>query len=365
MRTLVPTDDQQHIADAARELMQGLWPVERLRDWALHTDATRWASLAEFGAFGIGLPEPDGGLGLSCVEEALVMRECGRALVPPRAVATLLATQLAAARGDTALRDRLLSGAQPVGLLHAAGLHAAGPRLDGRWQALDANGCELLLAWSRAGCALVERSALVLRTGQCIDETLAVESCEATAVPTLMWLPAEAAPLSLRADVLISALLVGAAEAARDMAADYARQREAFGQPIGAFQGVKHACADTAVRAEAAWCQTLVAAIGLRDAADKANNANMADVAADIAAARWLAGDAAQANAENNVQIHGGIGFSAEALPHRFVKRAVALRALGLVGRDLRGDLLKAPAAGDCIDRIPATHDNNPLETQT
>ncbi|QHE83689.1 acyl-CoA dehydrogenase family protein [Hydrogenophaga sp. BPS33] len=361
MRTLVPTEDQQHIAEAARELLQGLWPLDRLREWALHGDMSRWQSLADLGAFGIGLGEADGGLGLSCVEETLVLRECGRALVPPRVAATVLAAHLAVVSGDAALRDRLLAGEQAVGLLHAAGPHTTGPRLHGRWQALDAEGCDWLLAWSGAGCALVERAALPLRAGRCIDETLSIESLdipEEQAVAARTWVPAETAPLPQRLDLLIAALLAGAAEAARDMAADYARLREAFGQPIGAFQGVKHACADTAVRAEAAWCQTLVAAIGLRDAP------GTVEVAADLAAARWLAGDAAQTNAETNVQIHGGIGFSAEALPHRFVKRAVALRALGLMGRDLRGDLLNAPAAGDGKGRTFAIHDNT-QETTT
>lgn len=343
MRTLALTEDQQEITAAANDMLREQWPVDRLREWKVHDDQVRWQSLVEFGVIAMGLSEADGGLGLSSMEEALVLRECGRALVAPRIISTMLGVQLAATCAHPELVKRILGG-EPVGLLYGTGQYTIGSSLDGRLLALDAHDCDLLFAWGADGCALVERSVLPLQRSPCIDETLSIETCEARSIPVLTSLASNQMSLLSKADVLLAAYLVGLADAARDMAAAYAQLREAFGHPIGAFQGVKHACADAAVRSEAAWCQTLFASVKLRDL-QLGQMVSSSDLAADVAAARWLAGDAAQRNAENNIQVHGGIGFSAEALPHRFVKRAIALRMLGLVGRDLRSELLRTPSS--------------------
>lgn len=332
MLTLVPTPEQQQITDAVREMLQAQWPLERLRDWSAREDGARWPRLAELGVFGTGIAAEQGGLGLSAVEEALVLRECGRALLPPEVLATMLGAHVAAAAATPELCARVLAGEQPIAVLNALGPSTLEEQVTGAFHVLGAGA--VLLAWGAGGAALVRREHLgPLLAHACVDDTLDLSSASLQATPALAWLPAAKAPLQLRADVLLAAYLVGIAEAARDMAAAYAGLREAFGQAIGAFQAIKHRCADAAVRAEAAWCQTLAAAIGLRDASPEA--------ALDTAAARWLAAEAAQANAENNVQVHGGIGFSAEALPHRFVKRALVMAGLGAVGRALREDLLR------------------------
>ncbi|HYE70764.1 MAG TPA: acyl-CoA dehydrogenase family protein [Aquabacterium sp.] len=326
--TLVPTPDQQQIADAARELMAAEWPLERLRDWSAR-DPGRWSTLVDLGMLGLGLPAEQGGLGLSCAEEALVFREAGRFLLPPRLLATVLAVHLAAAADQAELCSQLIAGERAAGLLVAAGPHRIGTTITGEFQVVDA--ADVLLAWTGGGAALVRGEDLAhAAETACLDDTLPLATCNLQDTPALAW-QADAA-IGLRADVLLSAYLVGIAEAARDMAADYAKLREAFGRPIGAFQAIKHRCADMAVAAEAAWCQTLAAALALRDGDPEAR--------IDVAAARWLAAEAAQRNADGNVQVHGGIGFSAEALPHRFVKRALAAATWGAIGRRLHDDLL-------------------------
>jgi alkylation response protein AidB-like acyl-CoA dehydrogenase len=332
MLTLVPTHEQQQITEAVREMLQAEWPLERLRAWGAREDPARWPGLATLGAFGTGIAVDQGGLGLSVVEETLVLREFGRALLPPTVLATVLAAHVAAAGGRSDLCASLLEGRQPVGVLNALRPCTLGEQVSGTFHAIDSADCELLLVWGAAGGALIARCHCgPLGSRACIDDTLALACATLEAAPALAWLPATQQSVARRADVLLAAYLVGIAEAARDMAVGYAGLREAFGQPIGAFQAIKHRCADAAVRAEAAWCQTLAAAIGLRDASSEA--------ATDVAAARWLADEAARSNAESNVQVHGGIGFSAEALPHRFVKRSVVMAGLG--ARDLRRDLLQ------------------------
>jgi alkylation response protein AidB-like acyl-CoA dehydrogenase len=335
MLTLLPTPEQQQIADAVRDLLSSEWPIERLRQPRARQDSDRWPTLAALGAIGIGLETAHGGLGLSAVEEALVFREFGRYLLPPRILATVLGARVAAAAGCADLCADLLEGRVVVGLLNAIGAHSLGPHVTGRFLVVDGVDCDLLLAWGPGGAALVTREAVRPTAPRAsVDDVVLIESCELADVPARIWLGAADEPVGLRADVLLAAMLVGVAEASRDMAAAYARLRQAFGQPIGAFQAIKHRCAEAAVRCEAAWCQTAVAAVGLRDSSD--------EVLLDVAAARWIATQAAQGNAESNVQVHGGIGFSDEADPHRHVKRAILLAQIGLFGRMLRSDLLSS-----------------------
>ena len=122
-------------------------------------------------------------------------------------------------------------------------------------------------------------------------------------------------------DLLLSAQLLGIAEATRDLAVSYAKVREQFGRPIGSFQAVKHHCANMAIAAEALSSLLDVAAVSARDERD--------DAAFQIAALRLLAPKAALANARTCIQVHGGIGFSAEADAHHYLKQAHLLRQLG------------------------------------
>lgn len=347
MLSLVPTREQQEITDALRGMLAAEWPLDRFRQPAEHGDAQRWQTLPDMGVLGLGLGASHGGLGLSAIEEMLVFREFGRFLLPPRVLATVLGAHVAALSGCAELCADLLSGKATVAILNAIGGNTApGPRLTGRYLVVDGNTCDTLLVWGRAGAALVSRQVAQPHSPRAsLDETVNLESCELHGASTLAWLSATDEPLYLRADVLLSAMLVGISEAARDMAAGYAKLREAFGQPIGAFQAIKHLCADAAVRAEAAWCQTCVAALGLRDlnrpdGRTEKNGVARQEALADVAAARWIATQAAQANAESNIQVHGGMGFSAEADPHRYVKRAIVLAQLGALGRMLSADLL-------------------------
>ena len=121
------------------------------------------------------------------------------------------------------------------------------------------------------------------------------------------------------------------------MAVDYAKLREQFGRPIGAFQATKHRCADMAVRAEAAWCQTVLAALA---AARGQTDAGFHAAAASIVAAR-----AAIDNAEQNVQLHGGIGYTMECDAHLYLKRAHLLERTLCGVRAGQKRLLAEPAS--------------------
>jgi alkylation response protein AidB-like acyl-CoA dehydrogenase len=108
--------------------------------------------------------------------------------------------------------------------------------------------------------------------------------------------------------LLTAAEQLGTATRACELAVQHARTREQFGQPIGAFQAVKHLCAEMLVRAETARAAVYAAAV----TADPL----------DIAAARLLADEAAVRGARDCLQVHGGMGFTWESEVHLHLKRA-------------------------------------------
>lgn len=115
-------------------------------------------------------------------------------------------------------------------------------------------------------------------------------------------------------------MLATTAEASRDTSVDYAKIRRQFGTAIGAFQAVKHKCSDMAVRCEAATSLTFYAALSVRD--------RLQSAAFDASAAKALAAEAAMEHASVCVQVHGGMGVTAQMTPHLYVKRARVLDQL-------------------------------------
>jgi alkylation response protein AidB-like acyl-CoA dehydrogenase len=91
-----------------------------------------------------------------------------------------------------------------------------------------------------------------------------------------------------------------------------------FDRPIGSFQAVKHILADMLVRAEVARAAVYAAGVHLDDSMG-------AEAARAVAGAKLLAGEAAVANAKASIQVHGGMGFTWEAVPHLYLKRAAVL----------------------------------------
>jgi alkylation response protein AidB-like acyl-CoA dehydrogenase len=137
--------------------------------------------------------------------------------------------------------------------------------------------------------------------------------------------------------VLAAASLAGICGVVQNMAVEYAKIREQFGQPIGTFQAIKHRCADMAVRTEAASAQASFAAIALRD--------GRADSTFQAIAAKLIAGTYAIASAQENIQIHGAIGTTAELPAHLFLKRAHLLDLCFGAGREQKRHLMACASA--------------------
>lgn len=314
MIDLLPDDEQQALADSFAEVLAAEAPLARLHG-DVKGDRTLIRQLAGLGWIGLGIPGDKGGLGCGAVEEILLMRESGRQLVGPGLVATMLAAHLA--EDGTPFID----GSRQASLSVPAG--------DGQYFRLDHQLGDASVATGES-LALVEEHAFANA-----GETRAIDDTVTLSRATLQA-PQGDTNAAARLALWTAAILAGTAEAARDMAVAYAKIREQFGQPIGAFQAIKHRCADMALRCEAAWTQTSFAALAL--------DGDRGDTDFQIAAARLIAGDAALQNSRANIQVHGGIGFTEECDAQLLVRRTQLWLQIGGGTRAHQRALLACPA---------------------
>jgi alkylation response protein AidB-like acyl-CoA dehydrogenase len=301
---LLPDADQQQVIDALADLLRDRAPLERLKASQRFPDAANaeiLTDLAEIGIYGLSLPEAVGGVGYGSAEEALCAIELGRFLVTPSAVASVLAAALMTDVGYDAAA--LLKGAETACFAVANG---SGHYL------VDARSAQWIVLIAADGISLYPRAAAgALQEVDGFDWTVSLTRTTLDATQATM----QGSRARLRqALLLVSAMQVGLAEAVCSMAVEYAKIREQFGQPIGAFQAIKHKCANLAMAAEAARAQLLVAALACTGGLPEAEFL--------VHAAALVATEAAQANARESIQIYGGIGYTAEARPHLFLKRS-------------------------------------------
>lgn len=340
---LLPSPEQIEIVDVVGGFLTDRFPTSRLRDRVdelASFDAATWAECGELGWFTLGLPEKLGGVGYGMAEEALVFRELGRYLAPGPFVASALAARLAAIAGQPDLAAAIGSGTAPVALAAPRGAAPTlGDTITGSFHVLDGPGSTHLLVVTDREAAIVDAAAAGdLAPVPSLDEGSRVARLSMDAVPVVARVSGEeAAELWLRGTVLVTAMLTGLAEAARDQASQYAKERIQFGRPIGVNQAIKHTCAEMALRAEAAACQLVFSALSIDE--------QRPDRAFQVASARIVATDAAIANASANVQVHGGMGYTFEHDANLQVKRARLLdRMLGGKHKHLADVLAGAPA---------------------
>lgn len=312
MWNILLNEDEAAIAESVREFLAAELPLERLRPKAAPVDAAQVrASMAQLGLFSVALPESAGGAEAGLVEEMLIQREFGRYVASPATLAIMLAGHVCIASGDEALAREATSGTHSIGL---ALLH---PAADGTTPAyvFDWQEDDRILGWTNAGIGLFPAEAFAnVRKDESTDDSITVHFGNLALDKALHWVPAERSSLLARARVLIAAALAGLADHACELTVEYAKIREQFGQPIGAFQAVKHRCADMGVRSRLAWYQTNVACLKVMA------GANDADLQVD--SALLMSAEAAHENGRASIQMHGGIGFQAECDVHWFMKRA-------------------------------------------
>jgi len=273
------SDDQLTLTESVRDYLSGTHGPEVLRrlDEQGNRDPAIWQGLVEMGLTGLLVPEEHGGLGLGLVEAALIAAECGRAcLAEPLVDTAFVAVPWLVHQGDTDGLQAIAQGTRTVPLPHVLNPWVA----DGEGQPLQSvDPLRNLAMFSASGPA---------------DEHL----------------------LNLGA-LMSAAQLLGLADAMLHQATEYAKIRTQFGQPVGAFQGLKHQLASCAVAIEFAKPVVWRAAQALQD--------GVASAAAHVSHAKLAAGDAAIQTAETAIQVHGAMGYTYEVDLHFWMKRSWAL----------------------------------------
>ncbi|MCE2391567.1 MAG: acyl-CoA/acyl-ACP dehydrogenase [Proteobacteria bacterium] len=343
------SEEQRDLRDTVRRFCEDKSPmteVRRLMETPEGFDEAVWEQMAgELGLQGVAIPEQCGGHGLGFVEQGLVMAELGRALfcAPYFSSAVLAAGTLRHVASDTERNELLpgiaggvratlaLSEPDAGGSLEHVALRAVpdgeGFRLSGiKSPVIDGASAEHLavvarvpdgglgLFWVEADSDGLERALL-----QSLDRTRKQARLEFRDTPArALGEPGQAqAPLERALDeaaVALACEMVGGCEMALETAVAYAKGRVQFGRPIGSFQAIKHKCADMWIELEAARSAARFAAAALDEGAAEAGEL------ACVAKAR--AAEAFVSVATENIQIHGGVGFTWEYDAHLFYRRA-------------------------------------------
>ncbi len=327
MTGLAITEDHQALAQTAADFLKARGARDASRK-LLETDLERlpefWPELGKLGWLGVHLPEEHGGSGFGLPELVIVAEQFGRAVAPGPFVPTVIASAVIAAAAPPELQARLLPGLASGATVGAVALggevtFAGGAASGAAGVVASGHLADVLLVAAGEDVLLVENAtgAVTAEVPPNLDPT------RRSARVTLDGAPASALPgagplLTDVARLLFAAEAAGVARAATEQAAEYAKVREQFGRPIATFQAVKHHCANMLVAAE-------LATAAVWDAARAAAGDQFRYTTA-IAAA--LAVPAATANAQLNIQVHGGIGFTWEHDAHLYLRRGAAIGAL-------------------------------------
>jgi 3-oxochol-4-en-24-oyl-CoA dehydrogenase len=327
---------------AARNLLEA--DTERLPDF--------WGELGELGWLGLHLPESHGGSGFGLPELVIVVEQLGRAVSPGPFVPTVIASAVLAAVGPPDLQARLLPGLATGSTVGAVALGGDVTVRDGAGHGpadVVAGGhlADVLLVAAGEDVLVVESAAegVKVEIPANLDPTRRAARLTLTGAPATV-LPGARRLLTDLARLLFAAEATGIAREVTDQASEYAKVREQFGRPIATFQAVKHHCANMLVAAE-------LATAAVWDAARAAAGDQFSYTAA-IAAT--LAVPAAVQNAQLNIQVHGGIGFTWEHDAHLYLRRAAAISALidaGAAAIDVTGLVRRGVSRAAAIDLPP------------
>lgn len=339
------SDEQKMLKDEARKFLEAKCPPSVVRgvldDDARAYDEALWQGVAEQGWLGAAIPESHGGLGLGHVELCALAEELGRACAPiPFASTVYLVAEALLLHGSEEQKARWLpriaagevigafataEGPGPVTARSVRTSVSAG-RLSGeKLPVTDGDVANLLVVLARDGLYLVERGAGVsAETLKTLDPTRSVARVSFADAPAERLgdddgITAMQAVLD-RAAVLLAFEQIGGADKCLEMAKGYALERHAFGRAIGGYQAIKHKLADIYVKNEIARSNAYYGAWAL--------NTSAAELPLAAATARVAASEAFWFASKENIQTHGGIGFTWEADPQLYYRRS---RQLSLV----------------------------------
>ncbi len=327
------SDEQKMLGEQARGLLAERSPYDHLRrliDSHAEWDEPLWRELAQLGFLGAAIPEAHGGLGMGALELGVISQELGRANAAlPFFSSIVLAAGAIVLAGSEAQQakwlPRLASGevvacfasAEGPGPLLGHGTGFADGRITGsKHPVADAGVATLAVVQVGSALALVELAAPeVTRTRLDSFDQLRPHYRIDFAGARAELMPGRGmVPLLLdRAAVQGAFEAVGAAEACLAMALGYVSDRQMFGRSLASYQAIKHKLSDMAVGIEIARSNAYFAGWAAGSAPD--------DLPAAAAAARLSAIRACEFAARENLQVHGGIGYTFEANCHFYYRR--------------------------------------------
>ncbi|UCA53719.1 acyl-CoA/acyl-ACP dehydrogenase [Streptomyces sp. WA6-1-16] len=316
------SDDQRALRSGMRDLLGAVFDRDRLRaavERGGALDRSLWRELGAAGFFALRLPEEAGGVGLGLPEAVLLFEEAGRALLPGPLVATHLAAGLVkgAAEGEEVVTavagDLTVAHLAEADAVLVVGAEPPAGEATGA-ESLTGEALRAFVAAARPVRSMDPLTPLHRAPAVSVRTRAVAERAPAATERT----PAHAGRFRFEAALLTAAEQLGSAARTTEEAVQHAGSREQFGSPVGAFQGVKHLCADMLARTEPARAAVYAAAV--------------TGDPVEIAAAKLLADEAAVRNARDCLQIHGGMGFTWEADVHLHLKRAWLRAASWLTG---------------------------------
>jgi alkylation response protein AidB-like acyl-CoA dehydrogenase len=346
------SDEQKQLRNEARKFLVEKCPPKAVRavlDGKAPYDRDLWKGLSELGFLGVAIPETYGGAGAGYLELCVIAEEMGRALAPvPFSSTVYLAAEALLLAGSDAQKQKwlpLIASGEAIGTLalfegpgnpspSAIKLTGTGGRLNGvKKPVADGAIADFAIVAARTGASgretdialfLVDLKAqgVAARSLSNVDPTrgqaeLVFNDCKAEPLGPANEGWSLLSRVLDRAAVLTAFEQIGGADRALEMGRDYALDRIAFGRPIGSFQAVKHMLADMYVSATLARSNCYYAAWAL--------STNASELLEAAAAARISATQAFQHCAKNNIQVHGGMGFTWEFDCHMYYRRANVL----------------------------------------
>ncbi|MCE2526427.1 MAG: acyl-CoA/acyl-ACP dehydrogenase [Actinomycetia bacterium] len=346
------TEEQEELRRYTRQWLDSNCSMETVR---LLMDSQRgyqpghWEAIAEMGWLGMAIPEEWGGAGFSFLELFVLLEEQGRSLFCSPFLSTVVMAATVVEEAGNGRQKQEILGAISEGSLIAT---VAVTEPNGRWDeegvtaeardhpqggwilggsksfVLDGHVADLLVVAARTdqGVSLflvpgkaegVERNRL-----ETMDQTrkqaeielrdVRVEAGALLGTEGAGWPVVER--MMEKAAVALAAEQVGGAQACLEMAVSYAKVRKQFGRPIGSFQAIKHKCADMLAQVESARSAAYYAGWAVSE--DHEERSLMASLAKSYCSEAFFT------SAAENIQIHGGIGFTWEHDAHLYFKRA-------------------------------------------
>jgi alkylation response protein AidB-like acyl-CoA dehydrogenase len=323
---LAITEEQQELSRVARAVLETTGALAQTRatlGGSVESRPSYWKEASALGWLGLHVPEEYGGQGYSLRELLVVVEQFGRAVAPGPFISTVVAIALLVDLGSEADRKRWLPALCAGTMTAAVGL--SGTLICSRDQVTQGTAspvwgdedADLFFLPAGEDVVVLERADVAsVQALQHIDRSRPTVSVSCRNNLFAARLKGGAAAARRTVSIVAAAEAVGAMGACVDMAVAYARIREQFGQPIGAFQAVKHHCANMLVETEMAAAATWDAG---RYPDDRDEASLVAAVAAGYAIPAFLR------VASTAVQVHGGIGYTWEHDAHLYLRRAASL----------------------------------------